>query len=48
MSDVVQSLKAVLLSLVPSDGITIGNTALHREIATQLQADGLTVSEADY
>lgn len=48
MSDLVQRLKAVLLTLVPSDGSPIGNTALRREAETRLQAEGLTVSEADY
>ena len=48
MSDLVQRLKAVMLSLVPSDGSPIGNTALRREAESRLQADGLTVSEADY
>lgn len=48
MSDLVQRLKAVLLSLVPSDGSPIGNTALRREAEARLQADGLAVGEADY
>ena len=48
MSDLVQRMKAVMLSLVPSDGSPIGNTALRREAESRLQADGLTVSEADY
>ena len=48
MSDLNQRLKAVLLSLVPSDGSTIGNTALRRAAEARFQADGLTVSEADY
>ena len=48
MSDLVQRLKAVLLTLVPSDGSPIGNTALRREAESRLQAEGLSVSEADY
>ncbi len=48
MSDLVQRLKAVLLSLVPSDGSPIGNTALRRKAEARLQADGLAVGEADY
>lgn len=48
MSDLVQRLKAALLSLVPSDGSTIGNTALRREAEARLLADGLTLGEADY
>lgn len=48
MSDLVQRLKAALLSLVPSDGSPIGNTALRREAEARLQAEGLSVSEADY
>lgn len=48
MSDVVQRLKATLLSLVPADGTPVGNTALRREAEALLQADGLNLSEADY
>ena len=48
MSDLNQRLKAALLSLVPSDGSSIGNAALRREAEARLQADGLSVSEADY
>ncbi len=48
MSELVQRLKAILLSLVPSDGSPIGNAALRKEAETRLQADGLTMSEADY
>lgn len=48
MSDLVQRLKAALLSLVPSDGSPIGNTALRREAEALLQADGLAMGEADY
>jgi adenine-specific DNA-methyltransferase len=48
MSDLIQRLKAALLSLVPSDGSPIGNTALRREAEARLQADGLAVGEADY
>jgi adenine-specific DNA-methyltransferase len=48
MSDLVQRLKAVLLSLVPGDGSAIGNAALRRKAEARLQADGLTVGEADY
>ncbi len=48
MSDVVQRLKAIMLSLVPADGTPIGNTALRREAEAQLQAAGQNLSEADY
>tara|TARA_R110001583_G_scaffold195554_1_gene376083 strand:+ start:10831 stop:14082 length:3252 start_codon:yes stop_codon:yes gene_type:complete len=48
MSDLVQRLKAVLLSLVPRDGSPIGNTALRREAEARLLAEGLSASEADY
>lgn len=48
MSDLVQRLKAALLSLAPSDGSPVGNTALRREAEARLQAEGLSVSEADY
>lgn len=48
MSDVTHALKAVLLSLVPSDGTTIGNAALRREAEARLQAEGLVVTEDDY
>lgn len=48
MSDIAHRLKAVLLSLVPSDGTTIGNVALRRDAEMRLQAEGVTVSEADY
>ena len=48
MSDVVHRLKATMLSLVPADGTPVGNTALRREAEALLQADGLTLSEADY
>ena len=43
MSDLVQHLKAALLSLAPSDGTSIGNTALRLEAEARLQAEGLTV-----
>lgn len=48
MSDLVQRLKAALLSLVPTDGSPIGNTALRREAESRLKAEGLSMSEADY
>lgn len=37
-----------LLSLVPPDGSTIGNTALRREIESRLKAEGLVSTEDDY
>ena len=37
-----------MLSIVPSDGSTIGNTALRREIEKQLQSEGLTIGDDDY
>lgn len=48
MSDVVPHLKAALLSLVPSDGTTIGNAMLRKEAETLLRAEGFEVGEADY
>ena len=48
MSDLVQRLKVALLALVPGDCSPIGNTALRREAEARLQAEGLSVSEADY
>ena len=41
-------LTALLLSLVPADGSTIGNTALRRQIEAHLTAEGLTLPAADY
>ncbi|WP_295452450.1 site-specific DNA-methyltransferase [uncultured Thiodictyon sp.] len=38
----------LLLSLVPADGATIGNTALRRQIEARLAPAGLTLVEADY
>lgn len=37
-----------MLSIVPPDGSTIGNTALRREIDKRLQAEGLTIGDDDY
>ncbi|WP_334134324.1 DNA methyltransferase, partial [Tepidimonas sp.] len=37
-----------LLSLVPTDGTAVGNTALRRQIEQRLSAQGLTLSEPDY
>ncbi|MDD2728836.1 site-specific DNA-methyltransferase [Malikia sp.] len=37
-----------LLSLVPPDGSTMGNTALRREIESRLKAEGLSSTEDDY
>ncbi|MBP7468182.1 MAG: site-specific DNA-methyltransferase [Thauera sp.] len=37
-----------MLSIVPSDGSTIGNTALRRELEKQLQAEGLAIGDDDY
>ena len=48
MSDVVQRLKAAMLSLVPADGTPVGNTALRREAEALLQTEGMSASEADY
>jgi adenine-specific DNA-methyltransferase len=48
MSDLIQRLKAALLTLVPADGATMGNTALYRAAEALLKAENLSVSEADY
>ena len=48
MFDVAPPLKAALLSLVPSDGTTIGNAALRKEAEIRLLAEGFNVTEADY
>lgn len=48
MSDLIQRLKVALLTLVPADGATIGNTALRRAAEALLKAENLSVSEADY
>lgn len=37
-----------MLSIVPSDGSTIGNTALRREIDKLLQSEGLSIGDDDY
>uniref|UniRef100_A0ABX1MXA2 DNA methylase N-4/N-6 domain-containing protein n=2 Tax=Aromatoleum buckelii TaxID=200254 RepID=A0ABX1MXA2_9RHOO len=37
-----------MLSVVPSDGSTIGNAALRREIGTLLQSEGLSINDDDY
>jgi len=37
-----------MLSIVPSDGSTIGNTALRREIEKRLQSEGLAMGDDDY
>ncbi|WP_295393559.1 DNA methyltransferase [uncultured Thiodictyon sp.] len=47
-SDHPQQLTDLLLSLVPADGTTIGNTALRRQIEAHLAPEGLTLAEADY
>ena len=39
---------ATLLSLVPEDGSTLGNTALRRAIESRLKAEGLSCTEDDY
>ncbi|WP_322994359.1 site-specific DNA-methyltransferase [Castellaniella sp.] len=38
----------LMLTLVPGDGSTIGNTALRRAMETTLRADGLTLTEEQY
>ena len=48
MSDVVQRLKAAMLSLVPADGTPVGNNALRRGAEALLQTEGMSASEADY
>ncbi len=37
-----------MLSIVPFDGSTIGNTALRREIEKRLQSKGLSLGDEDY
>ena len=37
-----------MLSIVPSDGSTIGNTALRREIDKLLQSEALSIADDDY
>lgn len=37
-----------LLSLVPEDGSTVGNTTLRRDLEAKLKAEGFTLTEDDY
>ncbi len=48
MSDLHDRIRELFLTLVPTDGSTVGNTALRRDIETKLKAEGLTSSEDDY
>lgn len=43
-----QHIRTVLLSLVPADGGTIGNTALRRELEQRLQQQGWSCTDEDY
>jgi adenine-specific DNA-methyltransferase len=47
-ADKSQRVAALLLSLVPADGTSIGNTALRREIESRLAAEGLALREDEY
>ncbi|MDX9715907.1 MAG: site-specific DNA-methyltransferase [Thauera sp.] len=48
MSSLQDRVVRAMLSIVPSDGSTIGNTALRRELEKQLQAEGLAIGDDDY
>lgn len=48
MSSLQDRVMRAMLSIVPTDGSTIGNTALRREIEQLLQSEGLSISENDY
>ncbi len=41
-------LAELLLSLVPADGSTVGNTSLRREAEARLKAEGASLTEEDY
>lgn len=48
MSSLQDRVKRAMLSIVPADGASIGNTALRREIEALLQSEGLSIGEDDY
>lgn len=48
MSSLQDRVARAMLSIVPADGSTIGNTALRREIEKQLQSEGLAMGDDDY
>lgn len=48
MSSLQDRVIRAMLSIVPADGSTIGNTALRREIEKLLQSEGLSISDDDY
>ena len=48
MSSLQDRVVRAMLSIVPSDGSTIGNTALRREIDKLLQSEGLSIGDDDY
>lgn len=48
MSSLQDRVMRAMLSIVPSDGSTIGNTALRREIDKLLQSEGLSIGDDDY
>ncbi|MCB1899844.1 site-specific DNA-methyltransferase [Cognatazoarcus halotolerans] len=48
MSSLQDRVARAMLSIVPSDGSTIGNTALRREIDKLLQSEGLSIGDDDY
>lgn len=47
-ADKLRKIRELMLALVPADGSPIGNTALRREIETQLAKEGVWISEDDY
>ena len=47
MSDAIQALQPVLLSLIFKDDITLASAMLRRKAETQIQAVAVTVSEVN-
>ncbi len=41
-------IKATLLTLLPTDGSTVGNTSLRRTLEAALASKGVTITEDDY
>jgi adenine-specific DNA-methyltransferase len=41
-------IKTTLLSLLPTDGSTVGNTSLRRSLEAALASEGVTITEDDY
>lgn len=44
----IKKLKKVFLSLLPTDGSTVGNTSLRRALEEALAAKGQEITEEDY